>query len=217
VIVQGVNTKSVSVGKLSEIVGTVFQNPESQLYGLTVEEEIFFALENHSLPIDEIRRRIEWVLDAVGLDVPLTKSPYDLSGGQKQRLVIASTMALFPRVMVLDEPTAELDPAGKDAVYRVLEKLHQDGMTVILVEHDIERLVGVADRIAVLDQGQLVRVKPPQQLLNEDADFLQELGIRLPQVYEVFRQLWGPAAGPYPITLQEAQLYLQEKRWGVYG
>jgi energy-coupling factor transport system ATP-binding protein len=217
VIVNGVNTKSTSVGELSQTVGTVFQNPESQLYGLTVEEEIFFALENHGIAADEIERRVRWVLDAVGLDVPLTKSPFDLSGGQKQRLIIASTMALFPKIMVLDEPTTELDPAGKDSIYEVLGKLRQEGMTVVMVEHDIERLVNVADRIAVIDKGQLISVKPPRQLFNEDAKLLEELGLHVPQVFEVFKHILGEKAGSLPITIEESKRILSDKKWGKNG
>lgn len=217
VIVNGTNTRETTVGELSQTVGTVFQSPESQLYGLTVEEEIFFALENHGVAVDEIRRRIAWALDAVGLDVPLSKSPFDLSGGQKQRLIIASTLALFPRIMVLDEPTAELDPAGKDAVYKVLDTLRKEGMTVVMVEHDIERLVAAADRIAVIDSGRLVTVKPPRVLFNEDADLLAELGLRIPQVFEVFQQFTEGKEGGLPITMEEAHEFLIKNGWSQNG
>ncbi|MCO6040566.1 ATP-binding cassette domain-containing protein [Thermococcus alcaliphilus] len=180
VFVKGYNTKEASVAELSKIVGLVLQNPDSQLFNMTVEEEVAFALENLGLDVEEIRRRVYWALKITGLEGLEKEFPPNLSGGQKQRLAIASVLALKPEVLVLDEPTSQLDPIGREQVLSLITLLNKEqGITIVLVEHNTEYLFDFADRIIVLDRGELVMEGKPREIF-EEADYLRELGIRIP-------------------------------------
>ncbi|WP_042701073.1 ATP-binding cassette domain-containing protein [Thermococcus sp. PK] len=180
VFVKGYNTREASVAELSKIVGLVLQNPDSQLFNMTVEEEVAFALENLGLDVEEIRRRIYWALKITGLEGLEKEFPPNLSGGQKQRLAIASVLALKPEVLVLDEPTSQLDPIGREQVLSLITLLNKEqGITIVLVEHNTEYLFDFADRIIVLDRGEVVMEGKPREVF-EEADYLRELGIRIP-------------------------------------
>ncbi|WP_087037238.1 ATP-binding cassette domain-containing protein [Thermococcus litoralis] len=180
VFVKGYNTREASVAELSKIVGLVLQNPDSQLFNMTVEEEVAFALENLGLDVEEIRRRVYWALKITGLEGLEKEFPPNLSGGQKQRLAIASVLALKPEVLVLDEPTSQLDPIGREQVLSLITLLNKEqGITIVLVEHNTEYLFDFADRIIVLDRGELVMEGKPREIF-EEADYLRELGIRIP-------------------------------------
>ncbi|HDH45310.1 MAG TPA: ATP-binding cassette domain-containing protein, partial [Thermococcus sp.] len=173
VFVKGYNTKEASVAELSKIVGLVLQNPDSQLFNMTVEEEVAFALENLGLNVEEIRRRVYWALKITGLEGLEKEFPPNLSGGQKQRLVIASVLALKPEVLVLDEPTSQLDPMGREQVLSLITLLNKEqGITIVLVEHNTEYLFDFADRIIVLDKGELVMEGKPREIF-EEADYLR--------------------------------------------
>jgi len=180
VFVKGYNTREASVAELSKIVGLVLQNPDSQLFNMTVEEEVAFALENLGLDVEEIKRRIHWALKITGLEGLEKEFPPNLSGGQKQRLVIASVLAVKPEVLVLDEPTSQLDPIGREQVLSLITLLNKEqGITIVLVEHNTEYLFDFADRIIVLDRGEVVMEGKPREVF-EEADYLRELGIRIP-------------------------------------
>lgn len=180
VFVKGYNTREASVAELSKIVGLVLQNPDSQLFNMTVEEEVAFALENLGLDVEEIRRRVYWALKITGLEGLEKEFPPNLSGGQKQRLAIASVLALKPEVLVLDEPTSQLDPIGREQVLSLITLLNKEqGITIVLVEHNTEYLFDFADRIIVLDKGELVMEGKPREVF-EEADYLRKLGIRIP-------------------------------------
>ncbi|WP_175059782.1 energy-coupling factor ABC transporter ATP-binding protein [Thermococcus sp. 2319x1] len=180
VFVKGYNTREASVAELSKIVGLVLQNPDSQLFNMTVEEEVAFALENLGLDVEEIRRRVYWALKITGLEGLEKEFPPNLSGGQKQRLAIASVLALKPEVLVLDEPTSQLDPLGREQVLSLITLLNKEqGITIVLVEHNTEYLFDFADRIIVLDRGELVMEGKPREIF-EEADYLRKLGIRIP-------------------------------------
>lgn len=138
-------------------VGIVFQNPESQIYGLSVEEDLLFALENFGLDVKTIKERIDWSLKVVDMTEYIYQSPFALSGGQKQRVIIGSVLALQPDIIVLDEPTAEIDPEGKSEILKILKELNQKhNITVVLVEHEMERVIRYADRLIVLNEGNLI-------------------------------------------------------------
>lgn len=189
VFVKGYNTKEASVAELSKIVGLVLQNPDSQLFNMTVEEEVAFALENLGLNVEEIRRRIYWALKITGLEGLEKEFPPNLSGGQKQRLVIASVLALKPEVLVLDEPTSQLDPMGREQVLSLITLLNKEqGITIVLVEHNTEYLFDFADRIIVLDKGELVMEGKPREIF-EEADYLRKLGIRIPVSVKIGAEL----------------------------
>ncbi|USS41557.1 ATP-binding cassette domain-containing protein [Thermococcus aggregans] len=189
VFVKGYNTKEASVAELSKIVGLVLQNPDSQLFNMTVEEEVAFALENLGLDVEEIRRRVHWALKITGLEGLEKEFPPNLSGGQKQRLVIASVLALKPEVLVLDEPTSQLDPVGREQVLSLITLLNKEqGITILLVEHNTEYLFDFADRIIVLDKGELVMEGKPREIF-EEADYLRKLGIKIPVSVKIGAEL----------------------------
>ncbi|RLF79366.1 ABC transporter ATP-binding protein [Thermococci archaeon] len=189
VFVQGYNTKEASVAELSKFVGLVLQNPDSQLFNMTVEEEVAFSLENLGLDVEEIRRRVYWSLKITGLEGLENEFPPNLSGGQKQRLVIASVLAMRPQILVLDEPTSQLDPLGREQVLSLITLLNKEqGITIILVEHNTEYLFDFADRLIVLDKGELVMEGKPREVF-EEADFLRSLGIKIPTSVKIGAEL----------------------------
>jgi energy-coupling factor transport system ATP-binding protein len=189
VFVKGYNTREASVAELSKIVGLVLQNPDSQLFNMTVEEEVAFALENLGLDAEEIKRRIHWALKITGLEGLEKEFPPNLSGGQKQRLVIASVLAVKPEVLVLDEPTSQLDPIGREQVLSLITLLNKEqGITIVLVEHNTEYLFDFADRIIVLDRGEVVMEGKPREVF-EEADYLRKLGIKIPVSVKIGAEL----------------------------
>ncbi|MFQ5578728.1 MAG: energy-coupling factor ABC transporter ATP-binding protein, partial [Anaerolineae bacterium] len=167
VTVHGRNPIAEGPGSMSDLVGLVFQNPESQFVTEVVEDELAFAMENHNLPPTLMRKRIEEVLDQLSIAHLRRRRVSTLSGGERQRVAIGSVLTLQPKVLVLDEPTSQLDPQAAEEVLNVLHKLNQDlGLTIILSEHRLERVVQYADRICYLPQpGAAPRVGPPQEVL----------------------------------------------------
>ncbi len=186
VIVMGRNTKDFSVAKMAEIVGMVFQDFEAQLFSTNVELEIAFGPENFAVPRDEIARRIEENLNYVGLEKYRNRPPSTLSGGQKQKLAIASVLALKPRVLVMDEPTTDLDPISKMGVFEITHRLcKRDDLTLMIVEHETEEAL-FADRIALIKEGKLVKVGPTREILQE-VELLESLGVKplgIPQFFK---------------------------------
>ncbi|WP_456399083.1 energy-coupling factor ABC transporter ATP-binding protein [Palaeococcus sp. (in: euryarchaeotes)] len=180
VYVKGYNTKDKSVAELSTLVGLVLQNPDSQLFNMTVEEEIAFGLENLGLDVEEIKRRIKWALKLAGLEGLENEFPPNLSGGQKQRLAIASVLAMKPEVLVLDEPTSQLDPLGREQVLSLVTLLNKEqGITTIMVEHNTDYLLNFADRVIIMHKGEIILEGKPRQVF-EEVEFLENLGIKIP-------------------------------------
>jgi len=168
----------------------VFQNPETQIIGLTVAEDMAFGPENLRRDPAEIRAAIPRYLEQVRLSGYQDADTYRLSGGQKQRLAIADALILEPRILILDEPTSELDPIGKDEVFEVVERLRRErSITVVMVEHAAEQLAEMADRIIVLDDGALVDQGPPDELYRNSRLFHRPDAERAPQISEVLFQL----------------------------
>jgi energy-coupling factor transport system ATP-binding protein len=168
----------------------VFQNPETQIIGLTVAEDLAFGPENLRRDPAWIRAAIPLYLEQVRLAGYQETDTYRLSGGQKQRLAIADALILEPEILILDEPTSELDPIGKDEVFEVLERLRRErAITVVMVEHAAEQLADMADRIIVLQDGLLVDQGPPDQLYRNPILFHRPDAERAPQIGEVLFQL----------------------------
>jgi energy-coupling factor transport system ATP-binding protein len=182
--VAGRNTKTQPVAELATQVGVVFQDSESQLFNMTVEDEVAFGPESLGLPVEEIERRAAWALDAVGLADLRARSPAHLSGGQQRRLAIASVLAMQPGILVLDEPVAGLDPAMRRAVLDVVAELRRRGSTVVMATQDADAAAGLADRVIVLDAGRIVMEGTPQQVLGGVAG-LHALGIDTSQMAEL--------------------------------
>jgi len=200
VIVLGRNTKTQTVADLAAQVGLVFQNPEEQLFHMRVEDEVAFGPENLGLPREEIARRVTWALRAVGLEELRQRSPLTLSGGEKQRLAIAAVLAMRPRIFVLDEPTASLDPQGAAEVFAALRELRRAmPLTIVMATQDSEWVAEQADRLAVLDQGRIALLGPPDELLSQ-VERLHALGVGVPQVAEAAAQLNARQGTAYRFT-----------------
>ncbi|MGQ4834656.1 MAG: energy-coupling factor ABC transporter ATP-binding protein [Candidatus Asgardarchaeia archaeon] len=208
VYVAGRDVSKYDIAQMATIVGMVFQNPETQITSLTVEDEIAFGPENLALPREEIRRRVEYILDFLGMKDLRNRNPYALSGGQKQALAIASVLALEPKVLVLDEPTSMLDPVGQLLVSDIVSRLNKElKMTIIAVDHRVEWAAEHADRIIIMDEGRIVLSGEPHEVFSEK-DRVMSIGFRPPQVTEAayyvedYCKLNVPK--PYPVTLDEA-------------
>lgn len=194
------NTKQANVADLATVVGHVFQDSESQLFNMSVEDEVAFGPETLGVPADEIEHRIEWALDVVGLSDLRQRSPAALSGGQQRRLAIASVLAMRPSVLVLDEPTDGLDPVGRRAVMAVIGDLQQSGTTVVMATQDPDAVAALADRVVVLDAGRVVRSGTLLAVFSQ-VDHMHSRGLDVPQVTEIG---WRLGWQPLPLTLDEA-------------
>lgn len=211
-LIKGLDTKNTLLQEIINKVGIVFQDPDTQLVTMSVEDEIAFPLENMNLPRKEIEERVEEALRMVGLEEYREKYPYELSGGQKQRLAIASILALKPEILILDEPTSDLDPIGKKEVFSILSKLREKyKVTLIVVEHNTEELAKYADRIAFLYNGEIIKIDSPNKFFK-DIEFLKDKGVYPPQVSEFFYySKIVNDKGKFPITLEEAINIIKEK------
>ena len=167
-------------------VGLVMQYPEYQLFEETVFKDIAFGPKNMGLDEEEIRHRVEFAANLVGLRPELLdKSPFDLSGGQKRRVAIASVLAMEPKVLILDEPTAGLDPAGRDEILYKIKDMHERmNLTVILVSHSMEDVAKLADRILVMNGGEVEMFGTPREIFK-NGDRLTEIGLNVPQVTRI--------------------------------
>lgn len=187
VTVNGLDTQGdkAQVRQIRQQVGLVFQYPEDQLFEQTIYQDIAFGPKNLKLDEEEIDRRVRKAMDLVGLDFDQMKdkSPFALSGGQKRRVAIAGVLALEPRYLVLDEPTAGLDPQGRKEILGEIHKIYEENpnMTIILVTHSMEDVAEHANRLAVLDRGKLVMTGNPKDIFSREAD-LSAIGLALPQV-----------------------------------
>jgi cobalt transport protein ATP-binding subunit len=162
--------------EVRRLVGMVFQDPDSQIVGETVREDIAFGPENLGLPVEEIRERVDWALRVMGLKDLSEKPCYLLSGGEKRRLSIAGVLAMKPQVILFDEPFSFLDYPGIQEVLKHMVHLHREGHTLIVTTHDVEKVVAHVDRIAIVHDGELKVAGPPEELLTK----LPEFGIRPP-------------------------------------
>lgn len=187
--IKGMDTRDE--GKLWEIrqtAGMVFQNPDNQLVATVVEEDVAFGPENLGLPPEEIRLRVTQALKAVGMQEYAQAAPHYLSGGQKQRVAIAGILAMKPEIIVLDEPTAMLDPVGRREVMETVKYLNKhEGITVVHITHYMEEAVD-ADRVIVMEQGRIVLQGTPREVFSQ-VEVLKEIGLDVPQVTELAYRL----------------------------
>ena len=172
--------------------GLVFQFPEYQLFEETVEKDIAFGPGNLGLDEEEISKRVRKSMEAVGLDYETykDKSPFDLSGGQKRRVAIAGVIAMNPEVLILDEPTAGLDPGGRDEIFNLIKKLHRDNnITIILSSHSMDDMAKLAQTIIVMNHGKIEFMGTPREVFTSHAARLREIGLDVPQVLELATKL----------------------------
>lgn len=189
VLVSGMNTKDDDhFWQIREKVGMVFQNPDNQIIANVVEEDVAFGPENIGVPTEEIWRRVDESLKAVGMTAYRLKSPNHLSGGQKQRVAIAGVMAMKPKCIVLDEPTAMLDPNGRKDVIRTISELNKrEHITVLLITHYMEEVIA-ADRVIVMDDGKMIMDGTPKEVFSR-VDDLKAARLDVPQVTELADEL----------------------------
>ncbi|RLF98534.1 ABC transporter ATP-binding protein [Thermococci archaeon] len=182
VYIDGEDIAEKEIYEISEKLGLILQNPESQLFSMTVEEELAFGPENLGIKREEIGDRISWALELVGMERFRDAFPYQLSGGEKQKIAIASLLTMKPEILVLDEPTSNLDPKSRIEIFKIVQKLNKKGMTVVVVEHETN-FISSADKILILNEGEIVRYGTPKEIFRE-ADFLKGIGIRVPEIVE---------------------------------
>ena len=207
--VMGLDTRRHHVYELAQHVGMVLQDPEAQLFTSNVRSEVAFAAENLGAPRQEMIERIEWALEVVRLQEFVKRPPSQLSGGQKQRLVIAAGLVMRPSVLVLDEPTSQLDPIGAQEVFSVLRDLNQDlGMTVVISTHKSEHAARYADRIFMLDQGQIVAQGAPVEVFSQ-VELLDRIYVQVPAVTRVEWDLQGALGKDrFSVLLEDTQASL---------
>ena len=208
--IQGLDTsKEENLWEVRKKTGMVFQNPDNQIIGNVVEEDVGFGPENMGIPTDEIWKRVDESLEAVGMTAYRMKSPNKLSGGQKQRVAIAGVMAMRPQCIVLDEPTAMLDPNGRREVVKTVHELNrQEGITVVLITHYMEEVIN-ADRVIVMDDGRVVMDGTPREIFSR-VEELKSYRLDVPQVTELAYELQknGVELPDGILTLNELMKYL---------
>ncbi|ACB50880.1 ATP-binding protein of ABC transporter [Crocosphaera subtropica ATCC 51142] len=212
VTVAGLDTLKHPVSHLAGYVGAVFEDPETQLISTSVENEIAFALENLCVDRDEIIDRIPHVLEAVRLEGTENKHPQELSGGQKQRLAIAAALALQPRLLILDEPTSQLDPIGTMEVFSTVKELNKElGVTIVMVSHAAEEMAEFSDRLILLSEGEVIATGKPHEIYSE-IELLERHNLRPPQVAKTFYEIKqrGLTIPKIPVTLEEGKKGLKQ-------
>ncbi len=204
--------------ELRNRVGLVFQYPEHQLFETTIFDDVCFGPQNQGLTKEEAGLRAFEALRSVGLPEELYyQSPFDLSGGQKRRVAIAGVLAMKPEVLILDEPTAGLDPAGRDEILDLIARMHRErGMTVILVSHSMEDVAKYVDRIVVMNQGQVLYDGVPREVFRHYRE-LEKIGLAAPQVTYLMHELAaaGLKVDAEATTVEEARACLMEALTGV--
>lgn len=186
---EDITNERVNLKHVRHNVGLVFQYPEHQLFEETVEKDISFGPRNLGLSEEEISKRVHWAMDLVQLDYELfhNRSPFQLSGGQKRKVAIAGVLAMEPQVLILDEPSAGLDPMGRNQLLLLLTRLNTEyQMTIVLVSHRMEEVAELADRLLVMNEGELILDDTPRQVFQQ-VELLEEVGLGIPQVS---RLLW---------------------------
>lgn len=188
VIVDGYEASKTPTYKLSQIVGMVFQNPQNQLFSLSVEADVAFPLENLGLPREEISSRVEEVLSIMNIEHLRERSPFELSGGQQQRVAIASVLAMKPKIIVLDEPTSFLDPVSSLSLFNSIDNIRQKlGLTIVLVEHRVDIAASKANKMLVIADGKLLFKGPPRKFFEEHDS--HTYGVSTPKVLLLSRKV----------------------------
>jgi energy-coupling factor transporter ATP-binding protein EcfA2 len=188
VVVSNLPVKEHAISELAQHVGFVFQNPENQLFALSVEKDVAFGLENLGMPRDEMRKNVDWAMDLMGISDLRESAPFELSGGQQQRVAIASVLAMKPEVMILDEPTSFLDPVTARKLFEIVRSLNRAlDLTVVLVEHRLSLLSSYVSRIVVMDEGRVKMDGAPIDVLTSKET--RSLGIGVPKIMQLYQTL----------------------------
>lgn len=212
VTVAGMDTSKHQTYEMAKYVGLVFQNPENQLFALSVEKDVAFGLENLGVPRKEMRERVDWALNLTGIYDLRERSPHEVSGGQQQRVAIASVLAMQPKIIVLDEPTSFLDPLSAEKIFEVIYSLNKkQGITVILVEHRLDLTAKYADHLIVMDEGKVCFEGNPREILFSDETRL--IGVGIPKatlLYKMLKKEGLKLKGETPLSSDELANQLLE-------
>ena len=210
--VQGLNVMKHPTKEMATKVGMIFQDPENQLVATDVEREIAFGLENLAFPRNLIAKRMEESLDTLGISGLRYRQVHELSGGEKQKVVIASVLALHPEILILDEPTSELDPKSAEEVLSIVERLNDElGITVVLIEHRLDRVLQHVDRLIALDQGRVVADGSIRDILNKSYQEITDTGVGMPPIIKLAHELEnrGISVNEAPLTVKEGRIMLK--------
>ena len=212
ITVNGLKTSSKQTYELAKHVGLVFQNPENQLFALSIEKDVAFGLENLGVNREDIRKRVDWALKQVGIYDLRERSPHEVSGGQQQRVAIASVLAMRPELIVLDEPTSFLDPLSAEKIFKVIHKLNTKlGITVVLVEHRLDLTAKYASRIIIMDKGKICLDGKPRKILTSVETRL--LGVGIPKATLLYLMLMKAGynlGNAIPLSSEETAALLKE-------
>ena len=209
--VAGLNVVDHQIHQMARHVGLVFQNPENQLFALSVEKDVAFGLENFAMPRDKMRKRVDWALQMAGISELSERPPHELSGGQQQRVAIASVLAMQPDIMVLDEPTSFLDPVGAEKIFEVINELNKKlGITIILVEHRLDLAAKYANHVIVMNKGKVALTGSPREIFTSEEARL--IGVGIPKATKLYQHLkkHGIRLKAVPVTTEETVDLLRE-------
>jgi cobalt/nickel transport system ATP-binding protein len=195
--------------KCRQKVGIVFQNPDNQIFAPSVEEDVAFGPLNLKLPMDEVQNRVEEALKRVGMEGFEKKAPHHLSGGQKKRVAIAGILAMRPEIMILDEPTAGLDPQGAIKIMNLLSELNMEGITIVISTHDVDLVSKYVNKIFVMADGEIIDEGTPKEIFSNE-DLIEKANLKLPIISELFKALDDENQinienNDYPLTISEAK------------
>lgn len=199
------------IHELARHVGLVFQNPENQLFALSVEKDVAFGLENFGVPRKEMRKRVDWALQMAGITELGERPPHELSGGQQQRVTIASVLAMQPEIMIFDEPTSFLDPMGAERIFEVINSLNKElGITVVLVEHRLDLAAKYSNRVIVMDNGKVALQGNPRDIFTSEK--ASSVGVGIPKPTKLYQHLeqHGIKLKTVPVTVDETVKLLKE-------
>ncbi len=195
--------------KCRQKVGIVFQNPDNQIFAPSVEEDIAFGPLNLKLPMDEVQSRVEEALKRVGMEGFEKKAPHHLSGGQKKRVAIAGILAMKPEIMILDEPTAGLDPQGAIKIMNLLSQLNSEGITIVISTHDVDSISQYVNKIFVMAEGEIIGEGTPKEIFSNE-ELIRKANLKLPIISELFKLLNDEddisiKNDDYPLTISDAR------------
>jgi energy-coupling factor transporter ATPase len=198
--------------EMAKHVGLVFQNPENQLFALSIEKDVAFGLENLGFPREEMRKRVEWALNLTDIYDLRERSPHEVSGGQQQRVAIAAVLAMQPEIIVLDEPTSFLDPLSAEKIFEVIHELNKKlGITVVLVEHRLDLTAKYSDHIIIMDGGRVCFDGNPREILSTEE--VRLIGVGIPKatlLYQMLRKEGMNLSDAPPLSSEEMATLLME-------